>query len=1038
MQPTDFRIKPVIILFLLVIVSTWITGIVLAGTETLITTNTSGSNQIYPAISGDWIVWADDRNDDGSGYTDIYAYNVVTGTEKRITPEGSIANHPSISDNYVVYDDGRNTNDYDIFLANLNTGTEWRLTDDTHHQQFPSISGNIIVWQDDRFEDSDIFRNGTLPGQEILLTPDTTGTYQTFPVISGSKVIWEDDRNGGNDIYMNDTTLGDLYLVSPNGATFFQSDLFPSIAIDNGHIVWYRGNDIYLNDTSQITPQAEQVVNDNVPGAQKMYPSISGNNVVWVDTRNGGRNNIYLKDLTSGSDIQITTADASVYTTDAGTPKISGNRIVWVDNRDVYRDIYLYTIGNTETCPVAGFTMSSQTGEIPHTIQFTDTSTPGSTAITHWKYEFGDGNSSPDTTDKNPSWEYKVPGTYDVRLTINNPYCRDETPIDNSYKVSVGSRPIADFNVSNRSGFVPLLVRFNDTSIGATTWNWSYGDGSFPSYDILDSPLLKNVTHTYDTPGTYTATLNASNAYGFSHKTTTISALTGADETADTTISGIAISTPYGPQFITYTGTLAGCQITGTSLICTGSGLTDHGWKNITFSSNDGIGFREAPVGTIKGNISSVYLQTKEIVPGGFSKTVGASSSMNYSIVLNAYPQNANVNTQVWEGYVPDDLAAFSTIGRGSGFPDILGIAYTMKITKTNFPSGGTAKIHMSVNSTWVSNHGGRSNTYVERISDDRSTGEVLRTQYLNNDPVKNLDYFEIDSSRGASTFGLAQLTGSGNPFQLITLTAASYTSSGNNPSPADNADSPSESDGPPGPGSVSGKAQEPQVPEMYAPLHDPGKTEKLYSNANGVITQETLLKSTDNLVTLSINQGIVAKDRSGNPLSSISLAAISPENVPGSPSGFTNPASIMAYEITPDGATFSPAITLSFTIPQAQWGLEYTVKMYDQASGTWQDLPSHFDPTSGTLKTEVTHLCSFSVFAKPIATVTSTPVRAIPSAVPLKVPEAPPPDTPLTIFTSLMVWVVELVTENISLLIGAIVLLCSGYLVIRWKFPGS
>jgi hypothetical protein len=518
----------------------------------------------------------------------------------------------------------------------------------------------------------------------------------------------------------------------------------------------------------------------------------------------------------------------------------------------------------------------------------------------------------------------------------------------------------------------------------------------------------------------------------------TIRALTGADENADTTISGIAITTPYGPQFITYTGTSAGCQITGTSLICTGAGLTDHGWKNITFSSDDGIGFREAPAGTIKGNISSVYLQTKEIVPGGFSKTVGASSSMNYSLVLNAYPQNAIVNTKVWEGYVQDDLTEFYTIGTGSGFPDNKGIAYTMKITKTNFPSGGTAKIHMSVNSTWVSNHGGRSNTYVERISDDRSTGEVLKTRFLYQDPVTNLDYFEIDSPRGASTFGLAQLTGSGNPFQLITLTAASYTGSGNNPSPADNAGSPSESDGPPGTGSVSGKAQAPNAPEMHAPLHDPGKTEKLYANANGVITQETLLKSTDNLVTLSIDQGIVATDLSGNPLSSISLAAISPENVPGSPSGTTAPASVMAYEITPDGATFSPAITLSFTIPQAQWGLEYTVKMYDHASGTWQDLPSHFDPNSGTLKAEVTHLCCFAVFAKPIATETLTPVRAIPSAVPLKAPEESPPDTPLTIFTSLMVWVVELVTENVSLLIGAIVLLCTGYLVIRWKFPGS
>lgn len=72
-------------------------GSALAGTETLITTNASGSLQTFPAISGSWIVWADTRNDDGSGYSDIYAYNIVTGTESRITPPGSYAYHPTIS-----------------------------------------------------------------------------------------------------------------------------------------------------------------------------------------------------------------------------------------------------------------------------------------------------------------------------------------------------------------------------------------------------------------------------------------------------------------------------------------------------------------------------------------------------------------------------------------------------------------------------------------------------------------------------------------------------------------------------------------------------------------------------------------------------------------------------------------------------------------------------------------------------------------------------------------------------------------------------
>jgi len=140
-----------ILFFVLVVMSTGIIGIVHAGTETLITTNTSSSSQKYPAISGNWIVWMDYRHSGGStDFSDVYAYNVVTGLEKRITPPGSAAEHPSISGTKIAYDDYRNENDYNIFLYDLDTDTEIQITDDPDSQEFPSISGNTIVWQDDR------------------------------------------------------------------------------------------------------------------------------------------------------------------------------------------------------------------------------------------------------------------------------------------------------------------------------------------------------------------------------------------------------------------------------------------------------------------------------------------------------------------------------------------------------------------------------------------------------------------------------------------------------------------------------------------------------------------------------------------------------------------------------------------------------------------------------------------------------------------------------------------------------------------------
>jgi PKD repeat protein len=50
--------------------------------------------------------------------------------------------------------------------------------------------------------------------------------------------------------------------------------------------------------------------------------------------------------------------------------------------------------------PTASFTRTPTSGAPPLAVQFTDTSTPGSAAITAWSWDFGDGGTS---TQQNPS-----------------------------------------------------------------------------------------------------------------------------------------------------------------------------------------------------------------------------------------------------------------------------------------------------------------------------------------------------------------------------------------------------------------------------------------------------------------------------------------------------------------------------------------------------------------------------------------------------------------------------------------------------------
>jgi hypothetical protein len=104
-------------------------------------------------------------------------------------------------------------------------------------------------------------------------------------------------------------------------------------------------------------------------------------------------------------------------------------------------------------------------------------------------------------------------------------------------------------------------------------------------------------------------------------------------------------------------------------------------------------------------------------------------------------------------------------------------------------------------------------------------------------------------------------------------------------------------------------------------------------------------------------------------PLTSLSIRGIPAAELPAAPPEATFSFAGMAYEIGPDGTTFSPAIPLSFTIPQVQWGQEYVIQAYDQVSGTWQALPGSYNPETGTITVHVSHFCCFALFAKSTGT---------------------------------------------------------------------
>ena len=136
-----------------------------------------------------------------------------------------------------------------------------------------------------------------------------------------------------------------------------------------------------------------------------------------------------------------------------------------------------------------------------------------------------------------------------------------------------------------------------------------------------------------------------------------------------------------------------------------------------------------------------------------------------------------------------------------------------------------------------------------------------------------------------------------------------------------------------------------------------------------------------------------------------------------------------MAYELQPDGATFSPPIAISFTIRQARWGQDYIIKTYDSTSGTWQDVPATYNPDTGVVSAEMSHFCYIALFTK---AVTPTPsVTIIPASTPVPVVEKLAP-SPLSRFLGMIEWVTGMVTKNALIAAGIVILLIALLLVGR------
>ncbi|MBA7684377.1 hypothetical protein ES703_92772 [subsurface metagenome] len=130
-----------------------------------------------------------------------------------------------------------------------------------------------------------------------------------------------------------------------------------------------------------------------------------------------------------------------------------------------------------------------------------------------------------------------------------------------------------------------------------------------------------------------------------------------------------------------------------------------------------------------------------------------------------------------------------------------------------------------------------------------------------------------------------------------------------------------------------------------------------------GVIQEEIVATSEDEDVTITIEAGTIALDIEGEPLETLTAAV-----EPSPPEPPEDAYLIGAYDFGPDGATFNPSITLTWsydpeTLPE---DVDLVIAYYDEVNEEWVWVPCEVDTENNIITASVAHFTTFAIITVP------------------------------------------------------------------------
>ncbi len=200
------------------------------------------------------------------------------------------------------------------------------------------------------------------------------------------------------------------------------------------------------------------------------------------------------------------------------------------------------------------------------------------------------------------------------------------------YRYAGGTPPSASFSAAPVSGEVPFLVSFTDTStVGTNTlssWYWDFGDGNTSS--------AEDPTHTYTTPGVYTASLTVTDSVGLT--STTQMQLAATSSTSVTLSLDVQDGRVVPAVPVTSTFTISLFQTDATTPLAFPSGTGVKGNQLVTLNDGTYSGTLNLPL-----SASSFVMVVENTNPLGFqpvtrgvSVTLGQSNTVHETLYVSS------------------------------------------------------------------------------------------------------------------------------------------------------------------------------------------------------------------------------------------------------------------------------------------------------------------------------------------------------------------------------------------------------------------